>query len=171
MKTRCVFSTPDLTAARALMAAARQAGIPDEGLSLIAREDIELQQIPDHLMTGRTDFYPAAARGAACGGGTGVLLGLVAIAVPPLGVTLAGAAAIALAGAAVGCWTGALVGTDVPDAVHRKFKDEIASGRILVVIDASRDALAAACPALLATGARHLPLHAHPEVPQLAGAA
>jgi hypothetical protein len=168
MKTRCVFSTPDLAAARAAMAAARQAGIPDEDISLIARQDIELQQIPDHLMTGRTDFYPAAVRGAACGGGTGVLLGLVAVAVPPLGVTLAGATAIALAGAAVGCWTGALVGTEVPDAVHRKFKNEIDAGRILVVLDASKERLAAAAPAVLATGARHLPLHAHPEVPQLA---
>ncbi|HEV2539100.1 MAG TPA: hypothetical protein VGU03_05270 [Frateuria sp.] len=171
MKTRCVFSTPDLAAARAFMSAARQAGIPDDGISLIAREDIELQEVPDHRMTAGTDFYPAAARGAACGGGTGVLLGLIAVAVPPLGVTLAGAAAIALAGAAVGCWTGALIGTDVPDAVHRKFKDEIAQGRILVVIDATKDALGTACPALLATGAKHLPLHAHPEVPQLAGAA
>ncbi|MCX7514271.1 hypothetical protein [Frateuria sp. STR12] len=168
MKTRCVFSTTDLAAARAAMAAARQAGIPDDDISLIAREDIELQHIPDHLMVGRTDFYPAAARGAACGGGTGVLLGLIAVAVPPLGVTLAGATAIALAGAAVGCWTGALVGTDVPDAVHRKFKGDIEAGRILVVIDATRERLAAACPSLLATGARHLPLHAHPEVPQLA---
>jgi hypothetical protein len=168
MKTRCVFSTPDLAAARAAMAASRQAGIPDEDISLIARQDIELQQIPDHLMTGRTDFYPAAVRGAACGGGTGVLLGLVAVAVPPLGVTLAGATAIALAGAAVGCWTGALVGTEVPDAVHRKFKNEIDAGRILVVLDASKERLAAAAPAVLATGARHLPLHAHPEVPQLA---
>lgn len=168
MKTRCVFSTPDLATARAAMMAARQAGIPDDDISLIAREDIELEQIPDHLMTERTDFYPAAARGVACGGGAGILLGLIAIAFPPLGVTLAGAAAIALAGAAVGCWTGALVGTDVPDAVHRKFKDEIASGRILVVLDASKDRLAVAGPAVLATGARHMLLHAHPEVPQLA---
>lgn len=168
MKTRCVFSTPNLAAARAAMAAARQAGVPDDDISLIAREDIELQQIPDRRMTGSTDFYPAAVRGAACGGGTGVLLGLIAIAVPPLGVTLAGATAIALAGAAVGCWTGALVGTDVPDVVHRKFKGEIEAGRILVVIDAPREVLAIAGPAVRTTGAIHLPLHAHPEVPQLA---
>lgn len=171
MKTRCVFSTPDVPAARTLMNAARRSGIADDGIALLAREDIELRQIPDHRMAGRTDFYPAAGRGAACGGATGALLGLVAVAVPPLGVPLAGGVAIALAGAAVGCWTGALVGTDVPDAVHRKFRNEIDAGRILVIIDAPRDVLAAACPALLATGARHLPLHAHPELPQLAGAA
>ncbi|MEI7037157.1 hypothetical protein [Fulvimonas yonginensis] len=161
MKTRCVFSTPDLSAARVAMDAARRAGVPDNDISLIAREDIELEQIPDHLMVGRTDFYPAAARGLLCGGATGVLLGLLAIAVPPLGVTLAGAAAIALAGAAVGGWTGALVGTDVPDVVHRRFKREIDAGRILVVIDANRDLLALAGPAIAATGATHLPLHAH----------
>ena len=88
MKTRYVFSTPDLSAARTAMQAARDAGIDDRDVSLVAREDIELQRIHDHLMQGRNDFYPAALRGGACGGGTGLLLGLVAVAVPALGVTV-----------------------------------------------------------------------------------
>jgi len=158
MKSRCVFSTPDLAAAHAAVDAARRAGIPDNDISLVADEKIPLQPLADHPMTGCTDFYPAAARGVACGGASGLLLGLVAVAVPPLGVTLAGAAAIALAGAAVGGWTGALIGTDV---VHRRFKDEIAAGRVLVIVDAPRELLALAGPAIAATGARHLPLHAH----------
>lgn len=157
-------------AGRADGAGSRRTGVPDDDISLIAREDIELQQIPDHLMIGRTDFHPAAARGMACGGGSGLLLSLIAIAAPPLDVSLAGAAAITLAGATVGCWTGALIGTDVPDVVHRKFKHEIDAGKILVVLDASKDCLALAGPAVLAAGARHLPLHAHPEVPELADA-
>ena len=161
MKTRCVFSTSDLTAARAAMAAAQEAGIDDRDISLVAREDIELERIPDHLMQGRNDFYPAALRGGACGGGTGLLLGLIAVAVPPLGVTLAGAAAITVAGAVFGSWIGELVGFEVPDVVSRKFKDEIAAGRILVVIDANKEQLALAEPAVARTGATQLPFHAH----------
>jgi hypothetical protein len=160
MKTRCVFSTDNLTAARAAMQAARDAGVNDYDISLVAREDIEIQQIPDHLMTGRTDFAPSALRGVACGGGTGLLLGLIAVVVPPLGVTLAGAGAIALAGAAVGCWTGALIGTEVPDVIHRKFREEINTGHILVVLDASKDTLEQAEPAVARTGAVMLPFHA-----------
>lgn len=161
MKSRCVFSTPDLAAARAAMDAALRAGIPDSDISLIARDDIEHDDIPDHLMTGRTDFYPAALRGVACGGGTGVVLGLVAVAIPPLGVTLAGAGAIAVAAAAMGCWTGALVGSEVPDVIHRKFKAEIAAGHILVVIDGNKERLSLAEPAVESTGATHLPFRAH----------
>lgn len=160
MKTRYVFSTPNLAAARAAMEAARQAGIDDHDISLIAREDIELEKIPDHLLQGRNDFYPAALRGGACGGGTGLLLGLVAVAIPPLGVTLARAGAMTLVGAAFGCWIGELVGFEVPDAVSRKFKDEIAIGRILVVIDGNREKLARAESAMARTGAVPLPFHA-----------
>lgn len=161
MKTRCVFSTNDLPAARAAMAAAREAGVDDRDISLVAREDIELQKIPDHLMQGRNDFYPAAVRGGLCGGGTGLLLGLAAAAVPPLGVTLGAAAAMTVAGAVFGTCIGEIVGFEVPDTVSRKFSDEIAAGRILVVIDARREQLDAVEPAVLHTGARELPFHAH----------
>lgn len=161
MKIRSVFSAPDLASAHAAMEAALQAGIPDDDIALIAREDIEHDSIPDHLMTGCTDFYPAALRGVACGGGTGVVLGLVAAAIPPLGVTLTGAGAMALAAAAIGGWTGALVGSEVPDVVHRRFKSEIASGHILVVIDGNRELLSIAEPAVEKAGAVHLPFRAH----------
>jgi len=161
MKTRCVFSTPDLDAARAAMHAALDAGIDDSDICLVARDDIELKNIPDHRMTGRTDFVPSALRGVACGGGSGLLLGLLAAAVPPLGVPLAGAGFAAVAGAAVGGWTGALIGSEVPDVIHRKFSAEIASGHILVVLDASKDKLELAEPAVARTGATLLPFHAH----------
>jgi hypothetical protein len=42
MKTRQVFSTRDVTAAREAVAAARQAGAPHDAVSLIARSDNEM---------------------------------------------------------------------------------------------------------------------------------
>ena len=76
-------------------------------------------------------------------------------------MTFAGAAAITVAGAVFGSWIGELVGFEVPDVVSRKFKDEIAAGRILVVLDASKEQLALAEPAVARTGATQLPFHAH----------
>ena len=71
MKTRRVYSTPDIKSARAALSAARQAGIPDEDLSLVARHDIELDVIPEDRKEDHSDFMPAAVRGLAQGGATG----------------------------------------------------------------------------------------------------
>jgi hypothetical protein len=135
MKTRQVFSTPDLAAAKTAMEAARMAGVDDDDISLIARADIEMQDIPSDRIDLTNDMVPAALRGAAMGGGLGLVGGLVAIAIPPVGITLAGAGLMALVGAAVGSWSAALMGTTVENPVRRKFEDEIKAGRILVVVD------------------------------------
>ncbi len=102
MKIRHVFSVADVASARQAMQAARQAGLADDDLSLIARADIELEEIPDKRKLASTDFMPAAMRGAATGGTAGLLAGLVAMVFPPLGVTLAGAALLTLGGAGTG---------------------------------------------------------------------
>ena len=160
MKTRHVFSTPDLDTARAAMAAARAAGIDDGCLLLVARSDIELESIPNERQEADSDFIPAALRGAGYGGAAGLLAGLVAVVVAPIGLTLAGAGAVALGGALVGGWASALVGSSLPDPVRQKFDEEIQSGKILLLIDASKDALHQAEPAIVAAGATALPFEA-----------
>lgn len=157
MKTRCVFSTSDLKAAQAAMQAARSAGIADGDLSLIARRDIELEQIADHRLVDKNDSSPGAVRGIGLGGGTGLLLGLIAVAVPPLGLTIAGVGAMAVAGAAMGAWTGALVGFNVPDPVSREFEGRIEAGNILVIVDSEPETVDAMRSAVAATGAEPLP--------------
>src|SRR4051812_7599313 len=104
-----------LEQAQAALRAARDAGIDDDDLSLIARSDVEMEAIPDDRKDAHTDFTPAAVRGLAEGGATGLLAGLVAMAIPPLGVTLAGAVAVGTVSALVGAWTNALMGASTPD--------------------------------------------------------
>ena len=158
MKTRHVFIVPHLAAAQEAIFAARAAGLPDDNLSLIARADIEQDAIPDHRKDAATDFMPAALRGAAAGGGAGLLAGLVAVAFPPLGVTLAGAAMLTVGGSLVGTWVSALVGSSVPDPIRRTFEDEIEAGNILLVVDAEENGrLQDVEAAILATGATALP--------------
>ena len=157
MKTRHVYSTPDLTTVAAAMSAARGAGIEDTDLLLVARSDIQLESIPDARTQADTDMMPAAARGAGIGGAAGVLAGLVAIAVPAVGITLAGAAAMGFAGAMLGTWTSALMGSSLPDPIRVKFEDEIQAGRILLLVDGSEEALTLAEPAIVRAGATLLP--------------
>lgn len=160
MNTRHVFSVNDLAAAQAAVHAAREAGLPDDQLALVARSDIELEDLPDHHKEADTDFIPAALRGAAAGGGTGLLVGLAAVAFPPLGVTLAGAALMTAGGAAIGTWVAALVGSTIEDPLRRKFEQEIEAGRILLVIDADNNLMPVLDAALSRSGAQHLPYDA-----------
>ena len=157
MKTRHVFSSPDVETAKAVMQAARAAGIAQEDISLIARSDIELEAAPEQHKEAGSDFFPAALRGVIGGGATGLLAGLVAVAIPPVGVTLAGVAGLTLAGALTGGWASALVGASVPDPVRRKFEGEIEAGRILVVLDGDKDLLVRIEPSLARAGATPLP--------------
>lgn len=157
MKTRRVYSVPDLAAAAAALSAARQAGAEDAEVSLIARSDIEIQSIPDARIDITNDMVPAAMRGMAGGAATGLLAGLAALAFPPLGVTIAGAALAGVAGAAVGGWSSALIGTTVENPVRREFEKEIEAGQILVVVDAPEERVSAITDAIVSTGGRPMP--------------
>lgn len=139
MAHRYVFSTRDVAHTREALAALHMAGISNESISLVARSDIELERIPDSLKEADTDAVPAAVRGMGIGGATGLLAGLAAVALAPVGITIAGAMAIGALGALVGGWSSALMGSALPDAVRQQFEDEIEGGKILVLVDTDDD--------------------------------
>ena len=157
MKIRHVFSTFTLAAAQSAIAAARATGVDDDAISLVARADIEMESIPAERLDATADTVPAALRGAATGGAMGLLGGLVAIAIPALGIPVAGAGLCALVGAAIGAWSSALVGSEVPNPVRRQFAAEIAAGRILIVVDDQRDHAGVVSAAMERAGAVVLP--------------
>jgi hypothetical protein len=155
VKKRLAFSAQDMTAARMAMAHARAAGVDDDDISLVARSD-KSEMIPDDRKVVEGDFYPAAAKGAAGGAIVGLVAGLVGVAIPPLGITVAGAFAMAAGASVLGAWSTALAGSAVADPVRRKFEDEVKEGRILVVIDVSEELLPHATRAVLDTGVTQL---------------
>lgn len=158
MKTRRVFSTPDLATARAAMQAARDAGIRDDDISLVARSDIEVGHIPNRRKEADSDFIPAALRGMVFGGLAGLLAGAIAVLVfPSIGMSWTGAGLVALAGALFGGFASALVGSSLPDPVRQKFDGEIKAGRILVLVDGAAEMLPTVEAAVTRTGAMSLP--------------
>ena len=125
MKRKHVYLVDDLAEARAAIAAARHAGATDDDIALVARNDIEMEVIPEDRRNASTDFVPAALKGA---------LGGIA-----------------------GTWSSALIGSALPDPVRRRFEEEIAAGRILVVVDIPDESLSLVDTAVQATGAVLLP--------------
>lgn len=158
MKTRHVYSTVGMGAATRAIQAARECCVADRDISLVARDDIAANKIPDDRKLVMNDFYPAAIRGAAAGGASGLVAGMVAL-VSPIGPAVASIGAMTVIGAAGGAWVSALVGSSVPDVVHREFENEIREGKILVVIDGKTEALHRAHDALIGLGAHQLDFH------------
>jgi len=98
---------------------------------------------------GDTELGTKVEEGAGAGGGVGLTVGpLVAaiastrtsVAVPGLGVVVAGPFAAALAGAGVGGMTGGLVGAlvraGIPEKRARAYEQRIRQGRILISVPA-----------------------------------
>ncbi|AWV07107.1 DUF1269 domain-containing protein [Marilutibacter maris] len=157
MKQHHVFSTRDMRHANEVVALTRESGVPDRDISLVARADIELGEVPNERKEADTDFMPAALRGAGYGALAGIVIGLIGLMLVPLGGL--GIALMAAVGAVVGAWASALMGSALPDPIRRKFQDQIEAGRVLVVVDADEDTQKMLEQRLGERGAIHLDHH------------
>ncbi len=136
MKRVC-FLCPDVESTRAAVAAARRAGVDDSSLMVIARHDIQLDELRTHSVD-QTDAIPGLARGLASGGIVGTLAGLVVLSIEELGVALGGAAIplFALIGAGMGGLAGFLGGASVPSSRLGRFEHAIdQEGKILLMLE------------------------------------
>ncbi|ANB73098.1 hypothetical protein AYM40_12540 [Paraburkholderia phytofirmans OLGA172] len=110
-------------------------------IHVIANHNVALEDLPEATLAQRSDLLPALARGVAMGGLTGTLAGLVALAFPPAGLTIAGGAvvAITLCGAGFGAWTATMIGVDVPYTRLKRFEQAIEKGQLLMMVDVVKD--------------------------------
>ena len=116
----------------------KQAGLTDEEISIVGSETSAADHLPD-AGTFDNDAVPAAARGAAVGGATGVIAGLAAAVAMP-GLIVGGAAALLLAaagGASFGALASTLVGASVPNSQIREYEEAIGRGEFLLIAEAS----------------------------------
>lgn len=117
------------------------ARVDDRHIHVIAKEGIELEDLPEASFLQRTDFAHAVEQGLALGGATGALAGLVAISVPT-GLVLAGGAvllATTLAGAGVGAWAASLRALNIPNTHLKQFEEDLKAGKILMMVDIPKD--------------------------------
>ena len=120
---------PSVEAAHEAVRRLRDAGIPADAISVVARDVA-------------SDVAADAGIGAALGGIGGLLLGFTAILIPGIGPAVAGGPLLAaLGGAGVGALAGGLIGAlseaGVPDEDARAYAESIRRGNVLVTVRAS----------------------------------
>ena len=139
--SRLCFLCRDVEVTRKAVAAARRAGVEDSSLMLIARHDIQLDELRTESMD-KTDAVPGLERGLTLGGIVGTLAGLLVLSVEEAGVALGGAALplFALFGVGAGGLAGFLAGASVRSSRLRRFQQAIdQEGKILLLIDVPQE--------------------------------
>ena len=136
---RLYFLLPDLEVTHKVVDELLLTHIEESHLHVIAAEGVELGDLPEATLLQKSDFIPAMERGVALGGATGLLGGLVALAMP--GFVIAGGAVLAmgLVGAGMGVWMGGMIGVDVDNSQVKQFKSAIEEGKVLVMVDVPKD--------------------------------
>jgi hypothetical protein len=138
---RIYFLTPNVASAKAIVDELLLARIDDRHIHVLAREGTPLEDLPEATLAQRSDLIPSLERGAAAGGLTGLLAGLIAVSFPPAGLVLGGGAVIGITvlGTGFGAWMSSMVGVGIPNRRLAQFEAAIASGHLLMMIDVQRD--------------------------------
>jgi hypothetical protein len=136
---RLCFLVPDVESAHGVVGDLRAAGISDANIYVIAREGTPLGDLPEAGEIAASDFYPQLERGLAMGGAIGVVGGLIAM--RALGAVIGGGAVLlfGLIGAGVSGVLSAIAGASFPSSRLVQFEEAIATGRLLIMVDATHD--------------------------------
>ena len=134
---RLYFLVPGVDSAKAIVDELLLERVEWRHIHVIARGDIALDELPQAELAQRSDVLPALQRGVAAGAVTGALAGLVAMAFPPAGLTIAGGAVVALtlAGGGFGAWMATMVGVDLPNTRLERYESAVADGQLLMMVD------------------------------------
>ncbi len=134
---RLYFLLPSTQSARMIVDELLVKRVDWRHIHVIAHHTVRLDDLPEASLIQSSDLLHALARGTAAGCATGMLTGLVALAFPPAGLTIAGGVVVALtlAGGGFGAWAATMIGVDVPNTRLKRFEQAIERGELLMMID------------------------------------
>jgi hypothetical protein len=136
---RIYFLVPNIDIAKKVVDDLLLARIGERHIHVLAKRDTPMEDLPEATFREKTDFIPALEQGVALGGLTGIVAGLIAIAVPG-GPVLGGGAvlAIALAGSGVGGLMSSLIGLNIGDRRIQQYQEALEKGEFLMMVDVPR---------------------------------
>lgn len=137
---RIYFLVPDIETTKKIVDELLLARVEERHIHVLAKRDTPLENLPEATFLQKTDFIPALEQGIAVGGATGMLAGLVAVALPT-GLVLGGGAVLALSlmGAGLGGWWSSLIGASVGNRRIKDYEAAIEQGELLVMVDVPKD--------------------------------
>lgn len=143
---------PDRESAEAAYNAAHSRGYSKDDVNLVMSDDTRKRYFADDLHGRETELGTKAAEGAGIGAGIGgtvgaILAGIAAVgtslALPGLGLVIAGPLAAAVAGAGAGAagggLLGALIGWNIPEERVKEYEEGIKNGGILMGVNTRND--------------------------------
>lgn len=138
---RIYFLIPTVTSAQSIVNDLLLARIEERRIHVLAKEGTPLEDLPEARLAQKSDLIPALERGAAAGGLTGLLAGVMAVTFPPAGLVLGGGALLGITvfGAGFGAWISTMVGVGLPSSRLKSFEAAIERGELLMMIDVPRD--------------------------------
>ncbi len=141
---------PDRASAEAAYNAANTRGYHGDDVNLVMSDDTRTRHFGDNAV--ETELGNKAAEGAGIGGAIGGTLGAIAaaiaavgttLALPGLGLVVAGPIAAAIAGAGAGAagggLIGALIGWNMPEERVKEYEEGVKNGGILMGVHARSD--------------------------------
>lgn len=153
-KLHFLIPTPSQT--RAIVHEAREMGISDENIHVVATDRTLLEDLPEADVLEQSDFLPALKRGVSIGGVSGMLGGLVALALPSTGLVIGGGALLmgTLTGAGFGAWAASMIGSSVTNSELQQYQSALDRGELLVLLKLDTDDRISAIQEI---AARHYP--------------
>jgi hypothetical protein len=136
---RIYFLVPDIATTHKIVDELRSEGIEDHHIHILAKRDTPLEDMPEAGMSIKTDFIPALERGAALGGTTGLLAGLVGLRFAGFAIAGGPILGIILAGATIGSLMGGLAGMNSGNSRLKEYEQAVEQGELLVLLDIPKD--------------------------------
>lgn len=138
---RIYFLVPDINSTKRVVNELLLARIEERHIHVIAKSGTPLEELPEANLLQKSDFVPAVQQGLALGGTTGLLAGLVAVALPPASTVIAGGILLGttVVSAGIGAWLSGMIGVNVGNRRIKEFEDAIEAGHFLVLADVPAD--------------------------------
>ncbi|AKH39327.1 MULTISPECIES: hypothetical protein [Nitrosomonas] len=138
---RIYFLVPDIDSTKRVVNELLLARIEERHIHVIAKSGTPLEDLPEANLLQKSDFVPAVQQGLALGGTTGLLAGLVAVALPPASTVIAGGILLGttVVSAGIGAWLSGMIGVNLGNRRIKEFEDAIEAGHFLVLADVPAD--------------------------------
>lgn len=136
MRKRLYFILPNLSSAKAVVDELLLARIDDHHIHVMARDDIDLGELPEATLFQKSDIVHGIETGMVIGGVSGLVGSIVAIVALQLG-SMMGLVVLGctLFGAGFGVWTSGMIGSSTRNTRLKEFEQAMNEGKILIMAD------------------------------------